>query len=319
MGRRSDVAAPSHDLLSLPRPALWSDAARARQPAVEAHLFGRFRVERDGVPVRGLPCGKSQELLAYLLVHRDRPHRREAVADELWGDSAAGDLRKVMRQALWHLQSAFGGGRRPVESLGGDWIGIRGGVDLWLDLDLFEAAWREIETVPGSALSAATSERVRRVVELCRGELLDGNDWEWCRFERERLHDLFCAMVAKLMAWCEASGAHATGLRLGTDLLRSDRACERTHRSLMRLHALAGDRTGALRQYQRCSDALREELGVAPGKATRDLLVTIREDRPVTQEAAARHRRDARETAVPYKGSPANVTRRRSRPRGAAP
>jgi DNA-binding SARP family transcriptional activator len=319
MARRSNAFASAHDAASSGRAERWVEVGSAPRYSVAAHLFGRFRVECEGRPVRGLPRGKSQELLAYLLVHRDRPHRREAVADQLWGDAAAGDPRKTMRQALWQLQSAFGGDRELVETLGGDWIGIRRAVDLWIDLDAFEAAWREIEAVPGGALSTTTSDRVRRIVDLCQGELLEGNDWEWCRFERDRLHDLLAAMVDKLMAWCEASGALATGIRLGTDLLRFDRAREQTHRSLMRLHALAGDRTGALRQYQRCTEALEEELAVAPGQATRELLAQIREDRPLTQEATARRRRDVRETEAQYNGLSANVSKRASAPGGAAP
>ncbi|MGH9768785.1 MAG: bacterial transcriptional activator domain-containing protein, partial [Blastocatellia bacterium] len=41
-----------------------------------------------------------------------------------------------------------------------------------------------------------------------------------------------------------------------------DPACERTHQQMMRLKHLAGDRTGAMRQYDRCVKALCQELGV---------------------------------------------------------
>ena len=46
----------------------------------------------------------------------------------------------------------------------------------------------------------------------------------------------------------------------------------------MRLHYLAGDRTAALRQYERCLIALREELQVPPAQATEDLCKQIRAD-----------------------------------------
>src|SRR5690606_35507187 len=45
-------------------------------------------------------------------------------------------------------------------------------------------------------------------------------------------------------------------------------AREHTHRALMRLYYVAGDRTGALRQFQRCTTALREELSVSPSPQT---------------------------------------------------
>ena len=43
----------------------------------------------------------------------------------------------------------------------------------------------------------------------------------------------------------------AEPLAYGARILHCDRARERTHRRLMRLHFLAGDRTAALRQYPR--------------------------------------------------------------------
>jgi len=47
-----------------------------------------------------------------------------------------------------------------------------------------------------------------------------------------------------------------------------DRARERTHRRMMRLYYLTGDRAEALRQYERCAVALEEELGISPSKNT---------------------------------------------------
>ena len=46
----------------------------------------------------------------------------------------------------------------------------------------------------------------------------------------------------------------------------------------MRLHYLAGNRTGALRTYERCAIALKEGLGVSPSQRTRNLLKLIQDD-----------------------------------------
>ena len=53
---------------------------------LHAHLLGRFRCCSDGEAVSGLEGAKVQELLSYLLLHRDRPHPRETLAGILWGD-----------------------------------------------------------------------------------------------------------------------------------------------------------------------------------------------------------------------------------------
>jgi DNA-binding SARP family transcriptional activator len=47
----------------------------------------------------------------------------------------------------------------------------------------------------------------------------------------------------------------------------------------MHLYSLAGDRTSALRQFDRCAHALKQELGVKPEKKTVELYERIKSDR----------------------------------------
>jgi hypothetical protein len=46
----------------------------------------------------------------------------------------------------------------------------------------------------------------------------------------------------------------------------------------MRLYAMSGNRTAALRQYQRCNAILGETFGVQPSRTTEALLNAVRED-----------------------------------------
>jgi DNA-binding SARP family transcriptional activator len=89
---------------------------------------------------------------------------------------------------------------------------------------------------------------------------------------------MFLCLGDLAMSGCLVASERPEGVRLGFDILRHDPAREGTHRSLMRLHALAGDRTAALRQFERCVAALREELGVPPSRRTRELAESIRAD-----------------------------------------
>ena len=72
------------------------------------------------------------------------------------------------------------------------------------------------------------------------------------------------------------------GLAYGQLVLRHDRASERTHRRMMRLRYLNGDRTGVLRQLESCTQALTEELDVGPGPATLAVADVIRRSLPLT-------------------------------------
>jgi DNA-binding SARP family transcriptional activator len=75
-------------------------------------------------------------------------------------------------------------------------------------------------------------------------------------------------MLDKLMAYYESRQEYDAGRACGMRILRLDGAREHAHRRLMRMHYLAGDRTGALRQYQQCATALYEELEVSPSSRT---------------------------------------------------
>ena len=84
------------------------------------------------------------------------------------------------------------------------------------------------------------------------------------------------AMLNKLMTYFETIEEYEMGLVYGHRILQFDRAHERTHRRMMRLHYLAGDRTAALRQYDRCTAALDGELSVKPAKWTVSLYNQIK-------------------------------------------
>jgi DNA-binding SARP family transcriptional activator len=50
---------------------------------------------------------------------------------------------------------------------------------------------------------------------------------------------------------------------------------------VIELYAASGQRVGAIRQYERLAQLLKSELGIAPSKATRSLIESIKAERPV--------------------------------------
>lgn len=246
----------------------------------QIHLFGRFSVEYGGEPVEGLGTFKVQELLSYLLIHRNRPRPRETLAALLWGDIATEKSRKSLRQALWQLQTAL----RSRDAEAGNqilhvedhWVQLNTKSEIWLDVAVLEETFAALKDKPGRELNAAEKEALQAAVHVYGGELLEGSYQDWCLFQRERLQNMYLALLYKLMSYCEAHHEYEAGLLYGTRILNYDRASERTHRRLMQLQYLAGDRTAALRQYDRCVVALDEDLGVKPDKHTVTLYQKIR-------------------------------------------
>jgi DNA-binding transcriptional activator of the SARP family len=240
---------------------------------LKIHLFGKFNIESDEQSLSGFNGCKVQELFSYLLLYRDRPHARESLAGLLWGDSTTEKSKKYLRQSLWHLQAALetGGGQEASGkslSVEHDWVQLNTNPSMWLDISVFEQAYKLVQGVHPHDLSPAVAERLQATVELYRGDLLEGWYQDWCLYERELFQNKYLMMLDKLLGYCVLHQEYEMGQRYGSIILRYDRARERTYRLLMRLQYLAGDRTGALRQYQRCAAALRQELGVQPDKRT---------------------------------------------------
>lgn len=241
-------------------------------------LFGKLCVRRNDRELPGIDACKAQELLSYLLIHRDRPHSREALAGLLWGETSTEKSRKYLRQALWQLQAALddgagGGGVLTVEH---DWVQLNSQVGVWLDVAVFEQAFTSVQG-SGGDISEQATELLHQAVRLYRADLLEGWYQDWCLYERERLQNIYLLILDKLMTHCEARRKFELGLLYGSLILRHDRARERTHRQLMSMQYHSGDRTAALRQYERCAAALEEELGVKPDSRTLALYRQIHE------------------------------------------
>jgi DNA-binding SARP family transcriptional activator len=245
-------------------------------------LFGQFRVQYNGYTLTEHYPRKQQELLCYLLLHRDRAHPRETLSSLFWDANSTAKSKKYLRQALWQLQNiADPQGALPNRELlliDADWVRLNPAADLWLDVEVFERAFVRAQDVPGHRLDNLQAEALREAADLYTGDLLEGWFQDWCLYERERLQNTLFAILEKLVDFCEAHGTYEEGLAYGARILRFDQARERTHRRVMRLYSLAGHRTAALRQYDRCVQALRRELSVKPAARTIALYQEIRKE-----------------------------------------
>ncbi len=239
---------------------------------LKIYLFGKFCVRRDEQVLDGFDARKVQELFCYLLLHRDHSLPRETLANLLWPDTTTAQSKKSLRQVLWQLQSALGSQNERVNErvllVEPDWVQLNTEANLWLDVAVFERAFNLVQKTPGQELDDAKAQLLEDTVQLYQGPLLEGWYQDWCLLERERLQGIYLAMLDKLMSYCEARHDYETSVLYGMRIMCYDRARERTHRRLMRLYYLLGDRAEALRQYERCAAALEEELGVNTSKST---------------------------------------------------
>jgi DNA-binding SARP family transcriptional activator len=252
-------------------------------------LFGTLQVEQDEQMLESLRTGKVQELFCYLLLYREHAHAREVLAGKLWPECPTAHSRKHLRQTLWRLQVALHSGlnlHNEVLTVSPGAVQLNGADAIWSDVFIFESAFRRAKTLAAKPMDSTDAQVLREAVQLYRGDLLEGWYHDWCLFERERLQNYYLLMLNQLLAYCCEHGDYQPGLEYGERVLRLDRAHELTHQQLMQLHYQCGNRMAALRQFERCAAALKEELDVLPSHTTLRFYEQIQLDRSGTPPAS---------------------------------
>jgi DNA-binding SARP family transcriptional activator len=258
------------------------------KPKVRVQLLGKLSVSLNEADLFARAPQKTRELFAYLALQPGREHPREALASRLWPAVDEPRARKNLRQTIWHLRRGLkplgpSRARRVLRAETG-WLRLEPGEDLWIDVvELRSALARYPQAVP----IAESEQALREAVDLYRGDLLEGWHQGWCADAREFCRDAYLALLDRLIEAREAAGDLEAGIEYAMRALASDRARERTHRALMRLFLANGDRTGALRQYDRCLAAVKEDLSARPEEETVALMREIRSGRRIRSRAEA--------------------------------
>jgi DNA-binding SARP family transcriptional activator len=157
-------------------------------------------------------------------------------------------------------------------------VAFRNTSEYWLDVDIFEEATARNRDLSGRELSPERVVELEEAVDLYVGDLLDCIYEEWVLYDREQLRLDYLNALDKLLVYHGINGDFEKALYDGGLILNHDNTREKTHRRMMWLHCLTGNRDAALTQYQRCCQILREELGVRPTAETRQLYELMRQE-----------------------------------------
>ena len=229
-------------------------------------LLGGYTVLDDRAGEVALPARKAQALLAYLALSAGQWHGRDRLAGLLWSDRQEARARNSLRQALASIRHLGQGLGVDLVETDGDRVQLPDGV---AETDV--AAFQKLSD---NDPIAATG--------LYAGDLLDGFTapdvafQDWLTGERAALRETACQTFERAVSQAANNGDWRKAVELAKRLVGLDPYRESSHRQLMELHAAAGDRAGAIRQYQACERLLRNELDVAPAQETMDLLEKIR-------------------------------------------
>jgi DNA-binding SARP family transcriptional activator len=223
------------------RRAILRAVPHAPGPPLRLRLSGAPEADGAAGPVALGPVDAL--MLAWLALEGPTP--RERIATLLWPGSGTEAARNALRQRLFRL-------RRQV---GRDVVGGAG------VLALAEGVQHDL-TADGPLLGT-----------LRAPECADLDNWLEAQRGARRAA-LRRATETRIEA-LEAAGDIAAALPLAQALADEEPLSEDTHRRLMRLHYLRGDRAAALLAFDRCEQMLKHEIGTTPSAATLALLATL--------------------------------------------
>ncbi len=225
-------------------------------------LFGGFDLRDGGGAPIPVPSKKSRCLLAYLVLAQGQPVRRDLLAGLFWGDRSDTRARHSLSDELYRLRRCFSKEISAGFTLSNESIAVSPSV---FDVDVirFEravAAQGHTEIAAGTALYTG---------ELLPGFEIDQEGFDgWLAGERERLRNRAIVALRDTIS-AQTVGAPADAVESAQRLLSIEPTDEEAHRALMLLHADAGRRDLALRQYKKCAEVLWDELGIEPDAKTR--------------------------------------------------
>lgn len=246
---------------------------------LQVGLFGGVRATLNNWKTEIQLTRENQGLLAYLLLQRHKVHSRELLADMFWGEHSQHKARGSLNTALWKLKRAIEPEGIPAgtylkNSPPGE-VGFNRDSKYWLDVEIFEQGINKILILPVQTVKETQLLDLNKVLELYKGDLLEGVYSDWALRERERLRALYLKSLIYLLQFYGFHGSYEKAIAYGQQALELDPLREEIHRELIRLYHENGERTLAVRQYEICRSILAKEIGISPLEDTQLLYAQI--------------------------------------------
>jgi DNA-binding SARP family transcriptional activator/tetratricopeptide (TPR) repeat protein len=259
--------------------------------APRVRVLGPVVVEWGEAELAGSTLGGARErrLLAILAAARGGTVAKDVIVDRLW-DRPPRDPAASVDTAVSLLRRGLGAAAAVVETR-------RPGYRLACASDLSELD------------DAVAAGRWDEAVGLAAGELLAGDPpTDWVARQRQDLARRRVDVTVEAAKAAAAGGDDAAAVDRYRAAVRDDPLREDAHRGLMSGLARLGRSAEALRAFERCRRALREELGAEPDQETWAVYERLLAGRPPAPAGGPRPA-PARPAAVPFLGRRAELAR----------
>lgn len=247
--------------------------------AVSVSLLGGFSLEADGATLtddinRSL---KLWSVLAYLVLHRDRPVPQAEFIELFWPDDNSSNPVNALKTLLYRiramLEPLFGPEVQPILAHRGAYA-WNPKVECSLDTDVFESLCHQAsdESLP----SDNRLELYRKAAALYRGDLLPKlNHQMWLVPLSVHYHTLYIDAVKAFAVLLEERQLFEEMQAVCSRASDLDNLDEGLHTLIVRALLRQGKDAAALEHYEQATDLLYRNLGVRPSEDLRALYLEI--------------------------------------------
>ncbi len=227
------------------------------EPIVKVIGLGGLEVSSTTVGRVKWRASKSLELLAYLLVHRERSVAQSRIIEDLFPDRTLKSAKDYLNTAMYQLRSALHQHGLKVEIVYANEQYRLRFEQFDADFIAFERYVAGLESIDSSNIEAALEWEARYA-----GDLFDNKHYIWAAAEQARLAEIYSQFAKQLIRWFLACRQSAQAIRIARKLLDRNELDEAAHALMLQIYAQMNDKWSIHKHYERISELYREELNM---------------------------------------------------------
>jgi DNA-binding SARP family transcriptional activator len=233
-------------------------------------VLGRLDVAIHGRRVERWSSTKARAIFQYLVLHAERPVRREVLMETFWPGHTRDSARNNLNVAVYNLRRTLRGrpDHRYVRYAGGCY-GLDSELAWWIDRDALLNAFARAGEHRHLGHFSEAIESYREGLALYRGPMLDDDPLsEWHLDEQRYMEDVRLAALEQVGELHLELGDPAQAEHAAREALAADPCRESAHRLIMRCYAREHQHHLVSRQLKICVTTLRRQLGITPAPET---------------------------------------------------
>lgn len=248
---------------------------RAGLPRLRLQTLGGFRLWRGEEEVEEKEWeGRQPRLLLKALLARGATQvHRDLLIEDLWPETSPDAGKQKFKINLHRLRKTLE--PCPDKTFGSSYLHLQANL-LSLDLELCEIDVLGFLSFCQEGISQEKQGLIREALAAYEeamsrytGEFLAYEPYApWAAKPRDQMHQAYCDLLARMTELLEKQGALVKATDIGQKLIQADPLREDAYRRLMLLQAGRGRYSEALRTYDECRRALKQELDVEPDELT---------------------------------------------------